>query len=103
MVLGYKDNISLLGPLSLLHHRLLRLQVLHLDCRLLGCKYHNIDIPQFLKLRIIKKKDLGAAVEEEQDGWTSDGPSLKHNPPHKDMSNLVGKRENREQHSASQA
>ena len=39
----------------------------------------------------MKKKDLGAAVEEEQDGWTSDGTSLKHNPPHKDMTNLVGK------------
>ena len=39
--------------------------------------------------RIIKKRDLGAAVEEEEYGWTSDGPSLKHNPPHKDMPNLV--------------
>ena len=53
----------------------------------------NITISIFLKGSDtnVKKKDLGAAVEEEQDGWTSDGPSLKHHPPHKDMTNLVGK------------
>ena len=53
----------------------------------------NITISIFLKGsdRNIKEKDLGAAVEEEQNGWTSDGPSLKHNPPHKNMPNLVGK------------
>ena len=45
-----EDSISLLGFLSLLHHRLLHLQVLHLDCRLLECKYYNIHIPQFSRL-----------------------------------------------------
>ena len=45
----WEDCISLLGSLSLLHHRLLRLQVLHLDCRLLECT--NITIFIFLNFQ----------------------------------------------------
>ena len=101
MVLGSKDNISLLGPLSLLHHRLLRLQVLHLDCRLLGCNYHNINIPQRIRWEY-KEKEPGSSSRG-RTGWLDiRRAKLEAQPSSQKYAQPGGKGENREQHSASQ-
>ena len=59
----------------------------------------NVNITIFIFLNFqgsdtkVEKLYLWAAIEEEEYGWTSYGPSLKHNPPHKDMPNLVEQEE----------
>ena len=48
----------------------------------------NVNITIFIFLNFqgsdtkVEKLYLWAAIEEEEYGWTSYGPSLKHNPPH---------------------